>query len=806
MRLKVSLLIIFLPLCSYGQGGGLVNPTISGVGGSGSGSNGVSQIIAGTGVTISPVGGTGTVTVNSTGSGSQTPLTNNVNGAGFSVTNASFIGNGGGLTNLVHTNVNGWIYITFKDTGAFQDNTHNDTTAVKSAANYCAINPFGLYFTAGTTLITSPINWVTPPIGLDGSIWSSLIQQGDGVGASIVAIATTNVGWNFSNNFSGVQLKNMTFQGSFNGSNITGAGLGVNVINTNSAPNGANGGNYLESVNFNSLSEGFRLWGQDTLLNNCGFTDDRVGFHMSNTGLGNNAVGLINCGFGLGPIQGLIQGQEILCMFDGGNGHTVIGTAFNTHSSADICLQDNGAGILMLGDYAECAGASTFVDTSSNIVGLPNYLMMEHCFAQGSTSNTNLYALKVGSNAFVTLSGDNLFLGWSGPSTIRKFNNPGSVITSVGNTGPATVDVFNLTGGAYMGTYCLTPFIAGWGFSPESFYRGQITQMIDTNNVATDALYVDANINGKTNRVNVLQYASDNIPWHGTTPFSTASATITASGSNGSFPASQAFDGNTNTTWASGTPMSSADQWIQAQFSNPVTVDKWAYIAGNGTGGVPFFMQLQGSQNGSTWVTLNTMNYPTLCCSQFNPWLTNTFGNGTAYTYYRVWIPMAQNTSVGDWAQAAEIQLFGDGYNGPLISSGITNNGTTTLSALTTNTIPYINSTGLISTLPTGTSGQYLVSQGATSKPIWTNLPAAGSGTANLYYAGTVTASVGVPTTVVLFSTPMPNTNYTIVATMDGTLANTVYSVNSKTTNGCNITQLGAGLATTYDWIAVTNR
>ena len=55
---------------------------------------GVSQIIAGTNITISPVGGTGAVTINATGGGSQTPWTSDINATNFSLLNLNRLGIG----------------------------------------------------------------------------------------------------------------------------------------------------------------------------------------------------------------------------------------------------------------------------------------------------------------------------------------------------------------------------------------------------------------------------------------------------------------------------------------------------------------------------------------------------------------------------------------------------------------------------------------------------------------------------------------------------------------------------------------
>lgn len=168
----------------------------------GSGGGGVTQIIAGSNITISPVGGTGAVTINATGgggggSGTVTsiatgqgltggPITTSgtvsiandsiVNGmvntnAAIASTKLAFQAAGAGsVSRTVFSKLSDWISV--KDFGAVGDGTTNDTAAVQAAINAASalggstvIFPSGVY---ACTQLTLP-SYVTL-LGVGGTV------------------------------------------------------------------------------------------------------------------------------------------------------------------------------------------------------------------------------------------------------------------------------------------------------------------------------------------------------------------------------------------------------------------------------------------------------------------------------------------------------------------------------------------------------------------------------------------------------------------------------------------------------------
>jgi hypothetical protein len=93
-------------------------------------------------------------------------------------------------------------------------------------------------------------------------------------------------------------------------------------------------------------------------------------------------------------------------------------------------------------------------------------------------------------------------------------------------------------------------------------------------------------------------------------PISLSGGTASASTSfSGSFVAANAFDGNSATAWASSAnPSSGSPQWLQYQFTGPVSVTSIAISVRNDstawTSQSPTAMQIQGSPDGTTWTTI----------------------------------------------------------------------------------------------------------------------------------------------------------------------------------------------------------
>jgi hypothetical protein len=163
----------------------------------------------------------------------------------------------------------------------------------------------------------------------------------------------------------------------------------------------------------------------------------------------------------------------------------------------------------------------------------------------------------------------------------------------------------------------------------------------------------------------------------------TASASSTLSG----YPASNAFDGsfNTNiTVWQSAaanyivntgvyqgststtynTSSTANGEWIQVALSSSVVINYYYMVFSVASGtAIPYSWILLGSNNGSTWSSIDTFSYGTAITSYPNnnwkyPFVAlplNVSSNTTAYQYYRVVFTQSfGSTSVS----VADIQLF----------------------------------------------------------------------------------------------------------------------------------------------------
>ena len=192
----------------------------------GSSSGGVSQIIAGTNVTISPPSGTGAVTINATGGGGGSgTVTSVIAGAGIATTPSggitgsgsvsiaplgivdsmvsntaaiqstklSFTQNGtGAITQTVQDKLEE--YISVKDYGAKGDGVTNDTAAIQAAFTYASGKQIGIYVPGGRYLVTSTLT-----LNVTGSTSNAI--WGDGNGVSVIMLNTGGNGINI--NYSG---------------------------------------------------------------------------------------------------------------------------------------------------------------------------------------------------------------------------------------------------------------------------------------------------------------------------------------------------------------------------------------------------------------------------------------------------------------------------------------------------------------------------------------------------------------------------------------------------------------------------
>jgi alpha-L-fucosidase len=132
--------------------------------------------------------------------------------------------------------------------------------------------------------------------------------------------------------------------------------------------------------------------------------------------------------------------------------------------------------------------------------------------------------------------------------------------------------------------------------------------------------------------------------------------TATANAQKSTETADMAFDGSTATKWF--TDVNASTGWLQYQFADGLAwrITQYQITSANDTPGRdPKDWQFQGSNNGTTWTTLDTQTGQTFA----NRLLTNTYNlvNTTPYRYYRLNIT-ANNGGSGYQIQLSEFALL----------------------------------------------------------------------------------------------------------------------------------------------------
>lgn len=132
--------------------------------------------------------------------------------------------------------------------------------------------------------------------------------------------------------------------------------------------------------------------------------------------------------------------------------------------------------------------------------------------------------------------------------------------------------------------------------------------------------------------INNLSFAEEKVSVGGT-----PSASSDNSSNN---PASYAFDSSASTYWFSDSIYYDPTPWLRYKLSSAKVVQKYRIQSYPWASCYPISWYFQGSNNGSTWITLDTRSGYTYWAG--NTWREFTFYNETSYLYYRIYI-----TSVG---------------------------------------------------------------------------------------------------------------------------------------------------------------
>ena len=160
----------------------------------------------------------------------------------------------------------------------------------------------------------------------------------------------------------------------------------------------------------------------------------------------------------------------------------------------------------------------------------------------------------------------------------------------------------------------------------------------------------------------------------------TPSGAAAASGAQGGQPAWFAFDRNTGTTWTSATQNTG---WLSYQFPTGRIIKRYGFFSHSNNGNNPRTWTFEGSNNGSTWVVLDTQtNFVTGTSTFFS---FDISANTTSYTYYRINITAVH--TLGQLIVIPELEMseVTNLYGGIVAGGGFTfaNGGNLTCSAPT---------------------------------------------------------------------------------------------------------------------------
>lgn len=206
---------------------------------------------------------------------------------------------------------------------------------------------------------------------------------------------------------------------------------------------------------------------------------------------------------------------------------------------------------------------------------------------------------------------------------------------------------------------------------------------------------------------------SDSAP----SPFATSAQSVF--GGN-AFPAYLAFDRSivSGSRYVSNSPTG----WLKIDLGSAVVVTsyKMTYVDyGLGNAPCPKDFTLEGSNNNSTWTTVDTVTNKTVWASG-TEYTFSSFTNTTAYRYYR--INVSANNGYGAYWQIDEVKLFASSSSYPTSQPYYvtTNTNQIPLYTGTVGSVKTINSIAFTTTTPTNTGIKMLVSfDGRTTWKKW---------------------------------------------------------------------------------------
>jgi hypothetical protein len=352
--------------------------------GSGSGTSGVSKIIAGTNVTISPSNGLGDVTINATGGGSGS-----VDTGSFMITGSVT----GSILNFVLGNSSSFSLTL--DTGSFSSSFASSSVSASYAltASYLegAVDVFPY---TGSAVITGSLE-LTGSLEVTGSINGLTIGLGSGSISSNIAIGTNTLKSNTTGEYN-IAIGNQTL-----------------ASNTTGDRNIAQGENALYS---NTTGENNIAQGYDALTSN---TEGSNNIAQGYDALTSNTEGYNNIAQGPGTLASNTTGKDNIALSDVALFNNTVGERNIAIGPSALYSNTEGEGNIALGKSA----------LYSNTEGDYNIAQGENALFSNTTGFSNI---AIGPNALYdnTEGGDNIALGRSALS----FNTTGRNNIAIGDS------------------------------------------------------------------------------------------------------------------------------------------------------------------------------------------------------------------------------------------------------------------------------------------------------------------------------------------------------------------------------------
>jgi hypothetical protein len=159
----------------------------------------------------------------------------------------------------------------------------------------------------------------------------------------------------------------------------------------------------------------------------------------------------------------------------------------------------------------------------------------------------------------------------------------------------------------------------------------------------------------------------------------TPSGAAAASSVNGANPAWLAFDRTTGTFWQS----TGQSAWLSYNFPTGRVIKRYGFFSHSANGNNPRTWTFEGSNNGSTWVVLDTQTNFVTGVSTFHSF--DISANTTSYTYYRINVTAVQTFGSNVTIPELEMSEVTNLYGGTVAGGGFTfaNGGNLTCSAPT---------------------------------------------------------------------------------------------------------------------------